>query len=233
MRLITIPKKVPLSVFTPELILAVPQVPTDIAESYIRQSAIDLVEQSHCLKREIQIATQAGVSDYELSSGDGERVDRIDRVCDWLGRPYTVLPNQPCFPPCATRCVDFCAPGWNGGIGTFAPLSPVVVWFAQPNEFHVNPCPQVDIDLGYRVEISVVPDRDACDLDELLYQKYQPAIVAGALAYLYEMPDKAWTNLALSVAKRKESNMKTARALGDAMTGVRQGFHRMTTARFV
>jgi hypothetical protein len=233
MRLITIPKKVPLHVFTPELILAVPQVPTDIAESYIRQSAIDLVEQSHCLKRDIAIATQAGVSDYQLEPGDGTHTDKIDQVCDWLGRPYTVLPNKPCFPPCGVRCVDFCAPGTNGGLGTFAPLSPVVAWFEQPNEFHVNPVPQVDVDLGFMVKLSVIPDRDACDLDELLYQRYQPAIVAGALAYLYEMPDKAWTNIALSVAKRKESNMKTARALGDAMTGAKQGVHRMTTARFV
>jgi len=86
MRMITVPKKVPLSIFTPELILAVPQVPTDIAESYIRQAAIDLVEQAHCLKREIRIETQAGVSDYLLASGDGERVDSVPSRSDHRAR---------------------------------------------------------------------------------------------------------------------------------------------------
>lgn len=227
MKLLKTVRKVPLEKFLPELILAVPQVSNDIAESYIRQAAIKLVEQSHCLKREIGVETQSGVTDYLLTAGDGTITDKIDEICDWLGRPYYILPNQPCIPPCAVRCVDICGPGG------FAPLSPITAWFEQPNILHVRPVPAVDIDLGYRVKLSVIPSREACDLDEILYERYQPVLVAGALADLYAQPEKPWTNLALSKVKMDEFKIGCARALGDSATGARQGVHKMTTARFV
>lgn len=236
MRVLNKTKMVPLSVFTPELILTAPQVNADIADNFVRQAAIDFVEASHCLKRDVIVETQAGVEDMLLTPGDGTRIDRIDQVCDFRGNYYSVLPERPCYVPCGLTCATVCGPfgswaRWGGQ--SWLPTSSLVVWFEQPNVLHVRPVPVCDIELGMTVKASVVPNRDACELDELLYQKYQMKIVAGALAYLFEMPDKPWTNLALAAAKRKEAYFGSAKALGDSMTGARQGVHKMTTARFV
>lgn len=45
-----------------------------------------------------------------------------------------------------------------------------------------------------RVEYSVIPCRDACEVDEYLYKHHKTAIVAGALASLHLMPQRPWTS---------------------------------------
>jgi hypothetical protein len=107
------------------------------------------------------------------------------------------------------------------------------VWFEQPNVFNVRPIPRFDLDLGFVVEISVVPDRDACEVDELLYQRYAPTIVAGALSYLQLQQGQPWSNPGLAQANKRQFNVGAARALGDVLVGTAGGNHRLTARRIV
>lgn len=229
-KLVETVEMVKLERFTPEIILATPDVPTDIAENYVRQAAIELAEDSHILRRKINIATQAGVTDYQLEPPDCTHTLKIVEVCDWMGRRYTVLPNVPCEPPCGVSITDACGGCAPGG---FIARSTIWVAFTQPNELEVRPVPGVDIDLGYKVEISVAPDRDACELDEILYQRYAPTIHQGALWHIYMLPGKPWSSPQLARYHEGEFKKLKSRAQLDALVGASGANHRMTTRRFV
>ncbi len=248
---------VPLSAFLPQLLLSAPQVPDAVAESYIRDAAILLAEQASLLKRIVTVPIQAGCRDILLEPPDCTRTWAIDSICDFAGRWYRVLPDQPCMVECGSGlgpslsalscCVTgaqpvlppsaSCGPLGAPGVGWWWG-TPFTCWFEQPNHLRINPLPQVDVDdIGMRVRLSVVPERDACELDELLYQRYAPVVVAGALQLLYAMPNvdgsAPWSAPALVKMKEREFKVGCARALGDALVGVAKGVHRMTAQRIL
>lgn len=229
MRLVTKPRMVPLSAFTPELILAVPELQDEIAESYIRQAAIDFALQTNALRRVVAIEAQAGVGDYMLDAGQHVVVNRIVRVCDWRGNSYYVSPGKACRPPCWVSVAEICPSSCGGGAFGHNPV--LTVEFVDPNELHVRPVPEVDFDLGYEVEVSVIPTREACELDEAMFAKHAPVIVSGALKYLHLMPNRRWSNPGLAQAADQAFKLGCARALGDALVGVSGGSHRLTTRR--
>lgn len=248
---------VPLSVFLPQLLLSAPQIPEGVAESYIRDAAILLAEQSMILKRTVAIPLQAGCGEALLEPPDCTHTWAIDRVCDFMGRWYTVLPDQPCMVTCGSGlgpslsalscCVSgaqpvlppnsSCGPICEPGVGWWWG-SPFTVWFEQPNHLRIQPLPQVDVeDMGLRVRLTVLPDRDACELDELIYQRYSPVVVAGALSLLYAMPNvdgsAPWSAPALAKLKEREFKVGCARAFGDALVGVAKRSYRMTAQRII
>jgi hypothetical protein len=227
MRLAKTVKMIGLDVFLPELLMSAPALPSDIGASYIRQAVIDFAEQSNSLRRTIFVEAQAGCSDYLLEPPDCTHTNKIVRVCDARGNDYFVESRAPCAPPCAVTCVDACGPG-----GWF-PMQTLRVWFEQPNVLNVSPVPRVDLDLGFTVEISVIPDRDACEVDENVYQRYAPTIVAGALSYLQLQAGQPWSNPGLSKANRDSFKLGSARALGDVLLGASSGLKRLTTRRIV
>jgi hypothetical protein len=224
-------RTVPLSKFTPELIFAIPELQDDIHESYVRQALIDFVQQSNTMRRTASVHSQAGVSDYQLEPGDCLRTQKIVKVCDWRGNEYIVQPSTPCHVPCGIPVGDICGPGC--GAPGWSPWMGLSVWFEQPNEMHVTPKPVNDVDLGYTIELSVVPTRETCDVDEEIFEKYSPVIVAGALKYLHLLPGRSWSNPGLAQAQAKEFKLGCARALGDILVGVAGGNHRLVTRRFV
>lgn len=227
MRLAQQVKMVGLDRFLPELLLGASQCPSDIAASYIRQAAIDLCEQSNVLRRKIIVEAQAGVGDYLLEPPDCTRTNKIVEVCDHLGNTYLRDIKARCEAPCAVTCVDAC------GNGEWFPMQRMRVWFDQPNVLNVRPLPRFDVDLGYVIEISVIPDRDACELDEILYQRYAPTIVSGALAYLQLQANQPWTNPALARVNKDQFKVGSARALGDVLVGAAGASHRLVARRIV
>lgn len=248
---------VPLSAFLPQLVLSAPQVPEPIAESYIRDAAILMCEQASLLKREMTVSLQAGCRDILLEPPDCTHTWALDQVCDFNGNWYRTLPEQPCMVQCGSglgpslsalsccvtgaqpvlpptaSCGPLCAPGVGWWWGT-----PFACWFEQPNHLHIDPIPQVDVeDIGLRVRMTVVPDRDACELDEIIYQRYAPVVVAGALQLLYAMPNidgsAPWSAPALVKMKEREYKVGMARAFGDSLVGVAKRTYRMTAQRIV
>ena len=248
---------VPLSAFLPQLLLSAPQVPEPVAESYIRDAAILLCEQSALLKRVVPVPLQAGCRSILLEPPDCVHTWAISQVCDFMGRWYTVLPDRPCIIECgagfgpslsalsccvsgaqpvlpATQaCGPLCAPGVGWWWG-----SPFTCWFEQPNHLHIDPLPQVDVeDVGLRARLTVVPDRDACELDEIIYQRYAPVVVAGALRLLYAMPNidgsAPWSAPALVKIKEREFQVGCARALGDTLTGAAKRTYPMLAQRIL
>jgi hypothetical protein len=237
MRLCNTPDKVALDEFLPELQLLVSGVPSEIAAAYVRTAAIEFAERSLVLKRDVHVDLQCGVQEYLLEPPDEDtsRTIAIDFVCDDRGRRHVVRPNE----PCNLICPCFCGPGCNESgyplhdVGPYPLNASLPVWFKQPNSLFVLEPVRADFETPLRVTMSIAPDRDACDVDRLLYQRYLMPIVMGAASYLMLMPKQDWYAPQLAQKMEKDFKIAQARAAIDAMIGVSRGPFRAHAQRIV
>lgn len=242
--------QVSLDEFLPELFLSAPGLPQEIAASYIRQAAIEIAENANALRRYVRVDLQAGVSNYMVEPPDCVRTIGISRVWGGMGGRgcgfgfgndgYRVIPDETPVPfdGCLTMPLGCCGgafPDGGGGfgIGTGYGIFPPTARFRQPNELIVQPIPQCDGDLGLRIELIVAPRRDACTVDRVLFDRYAPGLVSGALMYLYRIPKQDWTDYNLSQKMESEFNRWKSRAAGDKVLGAARGPFRLVTPRIL
>jgi hypothetical protein len=242
--------QVELEKFLPELLLSAPGCPQEIAASYVRQAAIDMAESSSMLRRIVRVDLQAGVQSYLVEPPDCVRTIGITRVINSLGGNgqgfgfgvggYRMVPDDTPIPfdGCLTMPLGCCGgafPDGGGGfgIGTGYGYGPPVARFTQPNELLVSPIPQCDGDLGLRVELIVAPTRETCTLDRVYYDRYAPALVSGALMYLYRLPKQDWTDYNLGQKMETEFKKWTTKAAGDRLLGAARGPFRLVTPRIL
>lgn len=230
--------QVELEAFLPELMLSAPGLPQEIAASYIRQAAIDMAESGNTLRRTVRIELQAGVQNYLLEPPDCVRTIGVSRISGrngWCNSGYRMVPDDVPMPAigCLQVPVAGCAafgfgPSANQawGVGGIAKLQ-------NPNELWVSPVPQCDADLGIEVELIVAPKRDACTVDRVMFDRYAPALVAGALMYLYRLPKQDWTDYNLAQKMETEFKKWTTKASGDRLLGAARGPFRLVTPRIV
>jgi hypothetical protein len=223
--LVHIPQKVPYSKFTPEVLFELPEVPLDVAENYVRETVIRLAEDSLLMHREVKIRTQLGCDSYLLEPPDDTRTLKIIRVCDWQGRELAIK-NGICMSPCNIGAWDWCGgKSCNGS----------VPWatFRHPNELIVVPPPAGEFELGFSVVLAVAPDRDSCEVDEIVYQRYAQVVIDGAVAALLRMPNKTWSSQAAAAKRAQDFNHGKMRAHLDQMVGSAGAHQRLVTRRFV
>jgi hypothetical protein len=205
---------VPFSAFTPEVILATGDCPSEIAENYLRHAAIDFAERSQVLTRKFHVGFQACVPDYLIDPPACERIVSIQRVCfDGDCADSAVVSHEPCRLPCAC--------------GSSA------VWFEPPNIVNVTPAPRSDYDGGLWLRFSVAPLRDACEIDRLFYERYHEAIVHGALARLFGIKKTEWYDPQLATMHDVKYDDGVAAAGMDRLTGDTRGPFRMKHRRVV
>lgn len=153
-----------LTEFLPRVTLVAQGVPDDVALEYLRQAAQTLARDSLLLKRELRLDVQAEVRDYYLEPGDFEQVHYVDDVS--LGKPKTGC----CFnyqPKSFFRCREF----------AFEPNDKIVL----------SQTPKADAENRLYVRYFAMPTQNACEVDKLLYDRYQDVVVNGALAQLLLM----------------------------------------------
>jgi hypothetical protein len=233
--------QVELEAFLPELMLSAPGLPQEIAASYIRQAAIDMAESANLLRRTVRVIAQAGVQSYLLEPPDCVRTIGISRVVGMGNQGgFRVVPDDIPIPTngCMTLGLGCCGafPDGGGGYGIGGAACgwlSATAQFQQPNELILTPIPQCEGDLGIRVDLIVAPKRDACTLDTLLFERYAPALVAGALMYLYRLPKQDWTDYNLSQKMETEFKKWTTKASGDRLLGAMRGPFRLVTPRIV
>lgn len=222
-------EKVRLEVFLPEIRMLAPGCPDEIIASYVRQAAIELADKTLCLKREATLALQGGVREYLLEPDDCVRVVSIDWVCDARGTRHFPKPHQPCVVPCAAGA---CWPTCQGA--EFNPFEGYQwVTFKQPNSFILSFEPKVDMGVGMLVRMSVAPKRDACDIDELLYEKYAQDIHAGAAAFLLMMQNQPWYQPQMASILQKRWLTAQSKIAGDALVQESRGPFQMKAQRIV
>lgn len=198
---------VALDLFLPEIMLEIPELPDDIAMHYVREAAIEFAARSHVLERTVTICTQDCVEDYILEPPDCTRLVSVQGICAEGGCGTVTRLSGP---PCGVQC---------GG---------AYCWVEQPNIIHITGGAA-----RYQVRISVTLKRDACDVPEMLYERYKPDIQAGAFGKLYAIPRRPWSSQNISDARRAEFDRRIAAAGIDRMMGHQQGPIKMKTRRAI
>lgn len=208
--MLDVPDLIPLSDFLPEVAVMVDGAPSDMVESYIRQSAIDLAVRSQVLIRDVQIDVQAGVDEYPVRVGDQERVESLQ----YMGRKPGAC-DCPYRSPCGV-------PLMCGGTAQFK----------APDRVFISPKPKQDRKQALWVRVAVAPTRDACEVDRMLYEKYHEAVVNGALARMLVIKGMPWYDAALSTFYRDSAARDITAAGVDRLTGGRRGPFKMRGRRF-
>lgn len=209
--------KVPLTVFLPEIRMLAPGCPDEIIASYVRQAIIEVSDKGLAIKREQFVFLQAGVREYLLEPDDCVRVVAIDWVCDETcnGRRMIPLPHLPCRMECSnSNCWPTCG---TGQFVNFGFEGPAWCTFKQPNSFWLSWTPRCDMGIGIRVRMSVAPKRDACEVDQFIYEKYAQDIHAGAAAYLLMMQGQPWYQPQLAAILQRRWLTAQGKIAGDVM----------------
>lgn len=190
---------VPLTYFIDELML-LDGMEQHMAEDYVRKAIIEFCRKTQVLRRITEIELIECANEYLLDLNEDERVVSIQEVCG-----YEVLKNEPCNLPNCNRHY---------------------VWFVPPNNLMVSPTP-VKSGGRVRVVVSVTPQQDFCEVDELIYENYREVIIDKALSMLYKIKQARWYDLQLAVVHEKSYNIGVVQAGADRLLGVRRGKIRM------
>lgn len=161
---------VPLSIFRPEIAVVASEIPDDMIDSYVRMVCIEMAEQTGMLEREYQLDAQECVEDYLLEDCE-ERIHMMHRaevVNGGCGTTVYTGSGRSCSTVCGRSSVRF----------------------EPPVSIRVSPAPATSVDGGIRIWASTAPRHDACDVDEVFYQRHYSTVVSGALSKLLIIPGK-------------------------------------------
>lgn len=194
-----------LSEFVPEVEAEAWGVPSNVAQLHILEAAIEFTREVPCVTRSQVIKPQACVSDYFLTPRKGEQISRVLSICvDETKHNVNVLNDRVAF-----HCF------WGSSEWRFKP----------PFQLHCDPAPKYDGRDCIAVEFSVMPTRDACEVDRELYDRFRSQIVNGALARVLKMTRGAkdpypWTDK--TEADRRRNEFRADKA--EARTKIAVGF---------
>lgn len=194
--------KVPVSEFVPELEFEFTDIPSDAFAHYVLRAINKFARDSNALRRTQYIKTIPCVNTYLLLPHDCVDIVAIMRI--GTGNCDTVI--RTLYSPTCLACGS------------------VYAWFSEPNILHLEPMRREQL---YRVEMSVAPTYDACEVDKKLLTDYYDTIISGVKSYLYNITDKPWS----SVQRAQESMLLfhngIHRAAMETLTrGQRGGFKR-------
>jgi hypothetical protein len=161
--------------------------PDNAALSFIRNSAFTFAEKTGILKDTLTIDLQCGLDSYPLEMVSCEQIISVSRAK--LGD---------------FESVD-CGFGWTWGNVDFQFYDDVLkVW----------PVPTENIEHGLEVDVILAPNKDACEVDSRLYDKWHEAIIHGALAEIHMMPGRPWSSVSRADYRRRLFNEEISRAIG-------------------
>lgn len=208
--------KISLDEFVPELAFEFPEVPADAFSNYLMRTIIRFARETNALRRVAHIVVQECVENYLLEPADCMDIVNIMSVCQTKygscsSRPVTRLMAEPCHICCG-----------------------VYSWFEYPNTIYFKPARQND---HYRVEFSVTPTYDTCEVDKILMTHYYDVITEGVRFQLLNMVQKPWITTSRLVDKATESEKRfilgMRQAAIDAMTHNQRGAIRAKRGRVI
>ena len=209
---------VPLTDFLPQVRVVAQGVPDDVALEWIGATLIEFARNTKILRRIAVISVQAGVRDYYIESGDSEQVHLVH------GLDYGNCHRGESFDNLRSYMFGRNGCGCQGCNIPIQRCDNHIYKFEPPNKIVLKKTPVVDKEAGFRIDYIAIPTQSACEVDKLIFDRYQSTIVSGALANLllfrkYEFAD---TQLA-SVFERKYK-IGENQAKIDVVSEFKQGF---------
>lgn len=175
--------KVPITKFIPHVIANTigaedeGMLPEAAALSFIRNAIIDFADRSGIITEKVCIDLQCGLSEYLIETPESTIIGiKKAEMGEWAH-----LNSENSF-------------NWRWGEVKFEMEDDVInIW----------PTPTADVRDELKLELAVTPARDACEVDEVFYNKYFNAIIDGAMAEIHLMPNYPWSSVSRADYRRK------------------------------
>lgn len=203
-------EKVPIGEFLPELEFEFTDAPAAMLEHYVVRTVMRMCDRSNVLRRAIRITPQRHAHNYRL-----EPIDDVD-----FHAVMAVGIERSCF--CAPRLIRVTGPAMR------CQCTPYSYAYVDHNEIVFTDPRPGDV---YRVDISVRPRHNACEIDRVVYDNYMPVLVEGVRAALCSMADKPWSSWERSQLAERNFIQGCCGIALDTMMGRQRGALRIKPPR--
>ena len=201
--------KVPVSDLIDDLAYEFTDAPWELLEQCVKRVITRICERTNVLRRTVYLTTECNVHNYLLEPPDCMEVIAIMSICycrsKFLHGPLYRLTS----PTCTCCCFDNNVSVDHGEIVFSAPKSGTT----------------------FRLELSVKPTKEACEVDSILLLDHRELIIDGVRSMLCTMVDKPWSSVQRAAASEQAFLRGCAEASVDTMLGGQRGVMRVHRGR--
>jgi len=173
-----------LTVLVPDVLAEIPGIPSFVAERQILRATRLFTEETRAWRVNLQLSVVATVAAVNLTALLPVGTELVDIVS-----MKNVGGGEPVHPK-TFKWLDQNTSDWRGQTDIAAR------WYVLDgnNTVRLVPTPAVTTAALYDVRVAVKPLLTATTIDDLLINKFSEPLIHGALAQLYQMPRKPWTD---------------------------------------
>ena len=188
-------KSKPISDFHAELMFEFPNLPTQLFDYYILRTARIMAKNGHLFRCRSRIMTQPNVTRYRL----------VAPACTEIEDIISAYRHDCCGDERVTRC--FTPP-----VGSCLCDRSKIWYDDEESTLHI----EGNREGIYYLDVSLMPATDACELPEILYEKYFDTLMLGTKAAILLIAGRPWSNIRNGTAFRVEFYNKLAEDTVDA-----------------
>lgn len=195
---------IPLSAFFPRLLPSVIGCPEPLAQQALLDSAIEFCGRSLAVTTTLEAVTlAAGEASFEVETPKNTIIAQVLNL--WFdGSELDAAPYA-----------EATAVSSSNGAPRF--------FYGQDIDEAFNitlmPAPDTTVTGGVIMRVALKPTRTATTVHDILFERYAPAIVDGALAILMAIPDQSYTNEQKALVAGSSARYKANAARTDALHG--------------
>ena len=203
--------KIPMDAFLDTLSYEFTDAPYGVLENCLKRTVCRMCERTNVLRRVLYIHTQENVHNYLLEPPDCMDVIALMSVgyCQtkFLCSELIRMNRRDLRHGCCCHGNTVCVEGNE-------------IIFSNPKNGDV-----------YRVEISVKPGRDSCELDSILLDEYEETVLMGVKAMMFEMSDKPWSSIQRAQLCEQSFLRECAEVAVDVLNGGQRGAYKAKRQR--
>ncbi len=203
-----------ISDFVPDVRVEIPEIPSFVAERQLLRATREFVEETRSWRVNIQVSTTVDIATVNLVGFLPANTELVDIIS-----AHNINGGAPPIPR-TYAWLDKNVSDWRTNSALDAK------WYMLDGNTTIRfvPTPSATVVDQYDVRIAVKPLLTATIIDDVVANKYNELIIHGALAKLYLIPRKPWTDANLAVFHQNmfQAGMPGARteAAEEFQTGV-------------
>lgn len=195
--------KVPVSDFLDILSYEFTDAPYGLLENCLKRTVARIAERTNIMRRTVYLTTQCNIHNYLLEPPDCMEVIAIMSICYWKSK----FIHGPLYRLTSPRCACGCCFGDNE---VYVDKGEIV--FTAPQS-----------GATFRIELSVKPTKDSCELDSILLTDHEELVLDGVRSLLFAMVDKPWSSVQRAQASEQAFLRGCAEAAVDTLVGNQRG----------
>lgn len=176
-----------LTILVPDVLAEVPNIPSFVAERQLLRATRQFAEHTRAWRANITITTTANADTVNLTSLLPTSTELVDIIS--MKNASGAAPVEPrTFSWLDTNRAD-----WR----TETDIAATSFVLSSNNVLRLVPTPSAT-GTRYNTRVAVKPLLTATTIDDMLVNKYSEELIHGALAYLFLIPQKPWTDGAMA-----------------------------------